>query len=145
MDLIKATPNKERVKSILDMIALVEDRINSLDKIKFTPLILSDYYEIIKELITAVLLCDGFKTLSHKDLIDYLKLNYPLINSQEVELIDKLRILRNRISYEGFKIPSDYLANNELIYKDIIKKLKTLVNSKIKNKEGGYYAGKNKC
>ncbi len=136
MDLIKTTPNKEKVKSILDMIALIEDRISSLDKVKFTPLILSDYYEVIKELLTALLLIDGYKTLSHKDLIDYLKLNYSLINSQEVELIDRLRILRNRISYEGFKIPSDYLTNNELIYKDIIKKLKNLISSKIKNKRG---------
>src|SRR3989344_230178 len=101
MKLIKTTPNKERVKSILDMITLIEDRIRSLDKIKFTPLILSDYCEIIKELITAILLCDGFKTPSHKDLIDYLKLNYTIINSHEIESIDKLRILRNRITYEG--------------------------------------------
>ena len=62
MDLIKITPDKERIK--------LQDRK------RMTALILSDYYEIIKELSTALLLLDGYKTLSHKDLIDYVNTNY---------------------------------------------------------------------
>ncbi|MEK6906148.1 MAG: hypothetical protein AABW81_00845 [Nanoarchaeota archaeon] len=132
MDLIKIMPDSERVKSILKMVLLIEERIKYLYKDKFYPLILSDYYEIIKELITAILLCDGFKTLSHKDLIDYLKLNYKNVNNYEIDTIDKLRILRNRITYEGFEIESSHLKNNETIYIKIIKKLKSLINNKLK-------------
>ena len=73
-------------------------------------LIISDYYEIIKEMITAILLLDGCKTLSHKDLIDYLKENYKEITSHELSLLDELRVLRNRIAYEGFFIEPSLLT-----------------------------------
>ena len=66
MGLIKITPNKERARSILEMTKLISERIKSQDKIKMASLIISDYYEIIKELITAVLLIEGYKTLGHK-------------------------------------------------------------------------------
>lgn len=134
MDLIKITPNKERVKSILKMINLLEERIKSQNKDKFYSLILSDYYEIIKELITAVLLSDGFKTFSHKDLIDYLKINYKHFDNYELEIIDKLRILRNRIIYEGFEGEPSHLKNNVYLYIQIISKLKLFVNNKINKK-----------
>lgn len=132
MELIKITPDFQKVKSILKMVELVEKRIKIQDKIKFSPLILSDYYEIIKELITALLLADGYKTLSHKNLIDYLDKKYDKILKEEIYLIDKLRILRNRITYEGFEIKHDYLKDNEFIYIRVIKKLKVLITKKLR-------------
>lgn len=132
MNLIRIAPDKEKAKNILEMIGLIEERINTQYKIKFAPLIISDYYEIIKELITALLLIDGYKTLSHKDLITYLKLNYLVIDVHEIILIDTLRIIRNRVTYEGFKIQTDYLEDNKLKYIQIIKKLKSLINKKLK-------------
>ncbi len=132
MNLIRIAPDKEKAKNILEMIGLIEERINTQYKIKFAPLIISDYYEIIKELITALLLIDGYKTLSHKDLITYLKLNYLVIDVHEIRLIDTLRIIRNRVTYEGFKIQTDYLEDNKLKYIQIIKKLKSLINKKLK-------------
>ncbi len=132
MNLIKITANIERVKSILKMVELIEERIGSQKIVKFSPLVLSDYYEVIKELMTAILLCDGFKTLSHKDLVDYLRLNYKEINGYEVDKIDKLRVLRNRINYEGFEIDHLYLKDNEQVYRKIIEKIKSLINDKIK-------------
>ncbi|MDO8517624.1 MAG: hypothetical protein Q7S33_05880 [Nanoarchaeota archaeon] len=132
MELIKITPDKKRAKSILNMVLLIEERIKNENKVKFVSLIICDYYEIIKELITAILLIDGYKTLSHKDLIDYLSENYKEFSEQEIDLIDNLRIFRNRISYEGFEIDKDYLARNENSFMQIIKKLKELVLRKIK-------------
>ena len=38
--------------------------------------IIERYYEIIKELLTALMYLDGYKTLSHKKLIDYFVDNY---------------------------------------------------------------------
>src|SRR4030043_1380144 len=124
MDLIKITPDKERARSIINMVSLVEERIKLQDKQRMSALIIADYYEIIKELITAVLLIDGYKTLSHKDLIDYLKENYSEFNLQEVSILDNLRILRNRITYEGFLVEPIYLDRNETIFKQLISKLK---------------------
>jgi len=131
MDLIKVTPDKEKVKSILEMTSLIEERIKPEDKDKFASLIISDYYEIIKELMTALLLIEWYKTLSHVDLINYFKANYKEINIQEIILVDKLRVLRNRIAYEGFKIGDDYLKDNEFNFLQIIKKLKCLIKKKL--------------
>lgn len=127
MSLIKITPDKERVKSILEMVLLIEERIEVQDKIKFVSLIISDYYEIIKELMTAFILLKGYKTLSHIELINYLKDKCSEITSGEIELIDKLRVFTNRINYEGFKIPLNYLESNKSDYKKIINKLKYLI------------------
>jgi len=132
MDLIKITPDKERAKSIVNMVSLVEERIKLQDRQRMSALIIADYYEIIKELITAVLLTDGYKTLSHKDLIDYLKENCSGFNSQEISILDNLRILRNRIAYEGFLVEPSYLNRNENLFKELISKLKKLIAKKLK-------------
>jgi len=132
MDLIKITPDKERAGSILKMVSLLGERIKNQDKTKMTALIVADYYEMIKELITAILLADGYKTLSHKDLIDYLKEKHPQFNGNDISILDDLRILRNRITYEGFSIEASYLSRNESLFKSIIKKLKDVLNAKLK-------------
>ena len=104
MDLIKITPDKEKARNILKMVLLLEERIKKQDKDKMAALIIADYYEIIKELITAILLIDGYKTLSHKDLVDYIKEKYTKFTKYEISVLDDLRVLRNRIAYEGFFI-----------------------------------------
>jgi len=132
MDLIKITPNKERAKSILEMVSLIEERIKIQDKVKMASLVISDYYEIIKELITAVLLIDGYKTLSHKDLLDYLKEKYKNFSQNEISLLDNLRVLRNRVAYEGHKIESSYLSRNESLFKQIIEKIKRILEKRLR-------------
>jgi hypothetical protein len=131
MDLIKITPDQEKARSILKMISLIKERINQQDRTIMTALIISDYYEVIKELITALLLVDGYKTLNHKDLIDYLKEKYKNFTSYEISVLDDLRVLRNRIAYEGFFIELSYLNRNEIYFKNIIKKLEILLNKKL--------------
>lgn len=131
MDLMKITPNKERANNILSMISLIEGRIRLQDEEKMAALIISDYYEIIKELITAILLVDGYKTLSHRGLIDYTKENYKEFSQHEISVLDNLRILRNRITYEGFQIEKSYLSRNEDLFKSIVIKLKKILEKKI--------------
>ena len=132
MDLIKITPDKEKARNILKMVSLIEERIKSQDKSKMAALIITDYYEIIKELITAILLIDGYKTLSHKDLIDYIKGKNSEFSMHEISVLDDLRILRNRVTYEGFFIEVSYLNRNEALFKKTILKLKTLIAKKLK-------------
>jgi RecJ-like exonuclease len=131
MDLIKITQDKERAQSILRMVSLIEERIEKEDREKMAALIIVDYYEIMKELITAILLIDGYKTLSHKDLIEYLAENYLEFNSRDISILNNLRILRNRVSYEGFFTEPSYLKRNERSFKKIIQKLKNLVKKKL--------------
>ena len=133
MDLIRITSDKEKVRSILKMISLIEERIKIQDRKKMTALIITDYYEIIKELITAVLLIDGYKTLSHRDLIEYIKEKYLEFTRQEISILDSLRILRNRVSYEGFFIEISYLNRNESLFKLVINKLKEIISKKLED------------
>lgn len=132
MELIKITPDKERARSILKMTSLLEERIKTQNRKKMAALIIADYYEIAKELITAILLADGYKTLSHKDLIDYLKEKYSEFSAYELSMLGDLRILRNRVAYEGFFVEPSYLDRNEDFFKKIIQKLKSLIEKKLK-------------
>lgn len=129
--LIKITPDKERVKSIFGMVSLIEKRIEQSNKEEFTALLIGDYYEIIKELATTILNLDGYKTLSHKTLFDFLKDQHKSFTLSEVELMDELRKIRNKVVYEGFFIRPDYLKRNKAIIKTIILKLKMLVEEKL--------------
>lgn len=131
MDLIKITPDKEKAKNILKMVSLLEERIKHQDRNKMAALIVTDYYEIIKELITAILLIEGYKTLSHRDLIEYIKEKNKEFNAGEISVLDDLRVLRNRVSYEGFLIEPHYLNRNEFLFKKIIQKLKDLIKKMV--------------
>ncbi len=132
MNLIKITPNQERVKSILRMAALLEERITLQNKEKMAALVAVDYYEIIKELLTAILLLEGYKTLSHKDLFEYTQEKHAkMFDQQEMFLLDELRVLRNRVSYEGFEIQPSYIKRNESKLKEIIKKIKQGILNKV--------------
>jgi len=132
MELIKITPDKEKASSILKMVSLIKERIKKQERDKMAALIIADYYEIIKELITAILLIDGYKTLSHKDLIDYIKEKCKEFSIHEVSVLDDLRVLRNRIAYEGFFIEPSYLERNEPLFKEMIRKLENLIERKLR-------------
>ena len=133
MDLIKIKPDKERAKNILKMVSLLEDRMREQNREKMVALIIADYYEIIKELITAVLLIDGYKNLSHIGLIEYIREKYPEFSSHEISILNDLRMLRNRITYEGFLVEPPYLKRNELFFKAIVRKLKNLISGKLRD------------
>ena len=46
-------------------------------------------------------------------------------------MVDDLRIVRNKIEYDGFFVPPDYLPRNKAAIEAIISKLKQLVNKKL--------------
>lgn len=132
-DLIKMTPNPERAKNLLIQIEIRLKDARNKDAAEFSTLIIEAYYEVIKELLTALLAVDGYKTLSHTTLIDYLRATYnKQITEHEIQIIDELRKTRNRIAYEGFVIKKDYHDRKAPIALEIITKLKTLVTNKIK-------------
>lgn len=131
MDLVKITPNKEKARNIVKMISLIEKRIDLQDRDTMVSLIIADYYEIIKELLTAILLLDGYKTLSHKDLIEYLKENYKDIGGDSISKLNDLRILRNRVSYDGVQVDLSFLDRNEKSFKQIINWLKDRIQKKL--------------
>jgi hypothetical protein len=130
-ELIRVTPDKEKAKSILKMVEMRLELLTTVDHDKFSSPIFADYYEVIKELITVILLLDGFKTLSHKTLIEYLQKNYKEFSEYEIAFLDDIRIIRNKISYNGFFIKPDYLKRKKQDILKIIPKLKEIIKKKL--------------
>ena len=124
--LIKIQPDKERARSLLKLAKLRYGKITTYDVERESSLIAEGYYEVIKEQITALLFIEGYKTLSHKDLIEYLAINHKEISASELELIDHLRKLRNNIVYYGDSIEPSYIKRNEAHIQKSIEKLREL-------------------
>src|SRR3989344_1447528 len=119
-EIFTITKNPIRAKSLVEM---AKDRFNDIKKETKIYKITEEYYEIIKELITALMYNDGFKTLSHKMLVYYLEEEYKEFDKSDIILIDTLRKLRNNIGYYGEKVEEEFLINNEKQIISIIKKL----------------------
>ena len=129
----KITPDKERAKSLLTLIALREKDLQD-KKDEFATLIVEGYYEIVKELITAIMTVDGYKTLSHEMLIGYLEKFYREFSTAELYLADQLRKTRNEIAYRGLIITSDYLNRNKERIIKLITKLKKTIEKRMQEK-----------
>ena len=119
-----------------DLFKMAKERLVLLELIPKDKVykILEEYYEIIKELLTAIMYLDGYKTLSHIKLIEYFSSNYKELDETDIKLIDIIRKFRIGIVYYGRKISQDFLTNNENDIKRIIKILTKLVGNKIKDK-----------
>jgi len=134
-DLIRIIPDKEKAKSILKMVDTTLKMIKEIDIDKFSSNITKEYYEIIRELMTIILLLDGYKTYgegSHKKLIEYLELNYREFDKSEIYFIDDLRNIRNKIAYDGFFVEINYILNNIKNIQRIIEKLNKIIENKLK-------------
>ena len=123
--------SKNPVRAIA-LLKMAKDRLEDISKETKTYKIVEQYYEVIKELITALMYADGFKTLSHKSLIFYLQQNYKELTKEEIILADELRKLRNNIVYYGQTVDKSFLINKEKLVIQIINKLIKLMNIKIK-------------
>lgn len=133
-NLIKITPDSEKVKSILKMVETTLEMIQSLDIDKFTSNVTKEYYEVIRELIGVILLLDGYKTHgegAHKKLVEYLEKNYEEFNQEEISLIDNLRITRNKIAYDGFFVEKSYIERRLNDIKEIVIKLNNIIEKRL--------------
>ena len=89
-----------------------------------------EYYNIIRELMSVILLLDGYKTFgenAHKNLINYIQENYKEIEGYEISLINELRITRNKIAYDGFFVEQSYIRRKLEDIRTIIKKLRRII------------------
>ena len=129
----KIFPDKERAKSILKMAIDRENTINSV-KISYSTIIAESYYEIIKELSTALLFLNGLKATgenAHKEIIDSLS-KFASFDSYEISMLQDLRMRRNKSQYEGKPFDASYLESKKDFILSIIDKLKKIVAKKIK-------------
>jgi hypothetical protein len=119
-EIFKITKDERRAKALREM---AQDRFSNMSNFKEPYRIIEEYYEIIKELLTASMYLQGFKTLSHKSLIEFSIKNIKSLSNKEFSLIDELRIKRNNIVYYGEQITLEFLKSREKEIKEIIKKL----------------------
>lgn len=132
--LIKTTPDKEKARSILKMVEDTLDMINSINGSKFPSNIVKEYYDVLRELVSVILLLDGLKTKgegAHRKLIEYLAVNYKEFTEAEIMLLEELRTIRNKIAYDGFFVTEDYLNRKRGFIKGLVKKLNTLSKRKL--------------
>ena len=133
-ELIKITPDKEKAKSILAMVETTLEMILGINQSKFPSHVTKEYYGVVRELISILLLLDGYKTLgesAHKRMIEYLEKNYKEFDGSEIFLIDNLRIVRNKIEYDGFFVKEEYIKKKKELLQNIIKKLKKIIATKM--------------
>lgn len=118
------------------LLFLAEHKKTFWEKIKkeskeFPTLFLEGHYEIIKELVVAILVLDGWKSDNHDCLFQYL-----FEKKKELDLdweyLSELRRLRNRIDYEGAKISSDLWEKNELHLKLLTQALINYLKIQVK-------------
>ncbi len=121
-DIFKISKDEKRAKALKEM---AQDRFDNMNFEK-PYRIIEEYYEIIKELITAFMYKKGWKTLSHKILVEYAAKNIKSLSQREIQLIDELRVTRNNIVYYGEKISSEFIKSREKSIKQIINKLLAL-------------------
>src|SRR3989344_8892741 len=116
-----------RINSIIKMSDLILRVTKEIKKDEETvSVIVANYYEIIKELLTALLLKNGMKSDNHECLISFFKKHYNY--EYENKLVHELKNIRNRIHYEGVFVKESYLDKNELELNHIIELLKRLIN-----------------
>ncbi len=113
----KVFPDEEKAKSIFKM-ALDRERFLSSSKIIYPNIIVENYYEIIKEMTSALLLLKGIKFIgenAHKEIINSLSkiLN---LNQSDISILQDLRVKRNYSLYERKIVHTSYLEN----YKDFL-------------------------
>lgn len=124
----KIPPDFERAKALVEISTCRLEMIPSPNE-KNTFILIEQYYEIIKELLIALMNLDGFKSNNHECLVAYFK-NY-FEYSFETNLIYTLKFLRNKIQYEG-KIPNRFFLENNLEdIKSIISLLQRIYLEKI--------------
>ncbi len=92
--------------------------------------IIEQYYGAVKEIIIAIMYCEGIKSLSHIELVEYIVNNYQ-IGSDLAKLLDELRIKRNDITYYGKEINENFIRNNENDILLLASKLKDILAIKL--------------
>ena len=130
-EIFKISKDNVRAKDLYEMAGDRLELLRLIPKDK-TYKIIEEHYEIIKELLTAIMYLDGYKTLSHVKLIEYFSSNYKKVDERQTRLMDILRKFRNGIVYYGQKISQDFLVNNEDEIKEIIRILFKIVDEKLK-------------
>ena len=118
----KAKSDKFLAKSLLDTAEmdlrfLVRIRIDSISARK----IMSNYYDVLRSILEAIVTLDGYKIYSHEAFTYFLLEKGDLVISKK---FDRFRKIRNKINYYGKNISKEETEENVEEIKRLIKILK---------------------
>jgi len=123
----KVTVDLVKVSSIKEMAFKRWEFIKSVTTTeKNVSFVFEGYYEVIKELLVALLLQSGFRSQNHQCLITFLSKEHGY--DAEVNIIKQMNFLRNRLNYYGEAVELAYFQENYKSFEKII----TLVRSLLK-------------
>jgi hypothetical protein len=94
-----------------EIVSLVRHKLEFWEKSmkiaqNYPTVLIEAHYELIKELLTAVINRDGFKCETHDCLIYYMEEKHKDLDI-DFEFLHDLRTARNNIDYRGVKLPKD--------------------------------------
>lgn len=126
---IKVTPNKGKVKSLIET---AEGRIDYADEKKngkHLSYIFEDYYTSLIEMIHALVILEGYKVSNHLCLGFYLR---DILKEDKLfRLFDSVRFKRNSLVYYGKKLDSEEALESIKKCKIIIDEIKNLIKRKL--------------
>jgi MoxR-like ATPase len=116
--------NPKEAKSLLKM-AEIRQKDNERREVteENVSLIVETHWEVQKQLTTALLILEGYKSYSQECLIEFLKQKHDLRKSH-AQKMHQLRRLRNDIDYRGKFLDRDYLDRNQDKIQQITENLK---------------------
>lgn len=123
------TPDRQKAIALQKMAKVTLQRIQDTPIEKYPSNILKDYYDVIHELMEALMALWGKKESgegAHQKLIDYVTTQYQELQNERI-FLQEMREYRNKIAYEGLSIDTDYLTRN----KERIRLIIELLHKKI--------------
>jgi len=119
------TPDKAKAKSLVESSKHRFDYFKSLIVNDISSnYIIENMYDVIRELVEAKMILDGYKTYSHEAMVSYLKVIG--FTDLEVKFTDELRETRHRTKYSGFITDVEYAKKVIAFTNNIYKKLRNL-------------------
>lgn len=132
-DFIKSSDVKIREKNEILAKALIKSSERGIIYVKRQKIdaesaehIISDIYDIIRELIEAKLALEGYKSYSHEATILFLK-KFSEFKETEIIFLDNLRKMRNGIKYYGKEAAVEDAEKTLNFLHSILPKLKNLI------------------
>lgn len=133
-DIFKISKDLPRAKDLFEM---AKERLDIIIKSipKSVPYkLLEEYYETTVQLITAVMYLEGYKTLSHIALIEFLS-KKEVFSKGEIDILDKMRKFRHGTVYYGRKESGNFYINHEEEIKKIVNKIKSLAEKELRGQK----------
>ena len=115
----------------LSLIEMSDNRMDFLESQKISDrnasIIMSEYYEAMREVCEALITLKGFRCYSHECITFFIK---EILEQEEIAIIfDRYRKVRNKINYYGKKVKPDFALQGKEDIKNIISELKKIIET----------------